>query len=156
MGRGGDDGLLLLAGRRFGGRHLVRGVRERRFQLDVLGVGGRGLLARAALGPEAVQREVAQDHGDGGGDDEADDEADARRGRAGRASRALLAEDVDRARVFLIGDRYFAVVVVFVIPSPDQEVLPSIATDSPKWSFHPLIPTVDCPASVAVSWATWP
>ena len=41
---------LLLAGRRFGGRHLVRGVRERRFQLDVLGVGGRGLLARAALG----------------------------------------------------------------------------------------------------------
>ena len=81
-GRGGEgmifSGRGLLAGRRFGGRHLVRGVRERRFQLDVLGVGGRGLLARAALGPEAVQREVAQDHGDGGGDDDADDEADAR------------------------------------------------------------------------------
>ena len=97
-GREGDSGRgLLLAGRRFGGRHLVRGVRERRFQLDVLGVGGRGLLARAALGPEAVQREASRDHEDGGGDDEADDEADARRGRAGRASRALLAEDVDRA-----------------------------------------------------------
>ena len=80
------SGRGLLAGRRFGGRHLVRGVRERRFQLDVLGVGGRGLLARAALGPEAVQREASRDHEDGGGDDEADDEADARRGRAGRAS----------------------------------------------------------------------
>ena len=43
----GSQALMIFSGEcpsgrsRFGGRHPVRGVRERRFQLDVLGVGGR-------------------------------------------------------------------------------------------------------------------